>query len=94
MSRHLIFLGWLIAAAFVFLILSLPLAMNECQLHQTEAAARECFANATHNSRVNNWTALGFLAVAAALHIARSKWVIAALVGLAIGPFVAWAFIA
>ena len=94
MRRHLLFFVGMLAAAWVFMMLSFPLAMNECQLHDSEAAARACFDNARRGSTINEATALVFLVAAIGLHLARSRSVAVALIGLAVGPFAAWALIA
>jgi len=94
MRRHLLFFLGLVAAAIVFMMLSFPLAMNECQLHDSAELALDCFASARRASNINNSAALIFLVVAGALHMAKSRWMPLALLGLAVGPFAAWALTA
>ena len=93
MKRNILFIIGLFAAAFVSLMLSFPLAMNECQLNETQAEIQACFENAQRGSRIHNWVALAFVALTVSLHAWRSRWVALGLIGLAIGPFIAWAFI-
>ncbi len=85
--RHL---GFIVLAALALLIAApgaLVWAMNECQLHSTQAAADECFKNARGAETLWPLAVLGFLALAVVLHVLNSRWRFAALLALAIGPW-------
>ena len=85
--KHLGFIALALLALLIVAPGALVWAMNECQLHATQAAADACFENARGSEALWPLTVAGLLLLAVALHIFGSRWKLAALAALAVGPW-------
>ena len=85
--RHVGFAALLLLALFVAMPTAIVWAMNECQLHDNQAAVENCFQGADRAETV--WLATVVVASVASitLHLLSSRWKFAALVVLALGPW-------
>ena len=74
-------------ALLVALPLSVIFGMPHCQQLNDDTAVQECFQRAARGSTLY-WTSIGVFGLASiALHLRRSRWIGAALVGLAFAPW-------
>jgi hypothetical protein len=85
--RHFVFAVLTVLALLIAAPGALVFAMNECQLHGTQAAADECFRNAGGAETLWPAAVVGFLVLSVALHLVGSRWKFAGLAALAIGPW-------
>ncbi len=85
--RHLVFAVLTVVALLIAAPGALVWAMNECQLHSTQAAADACFDNAGQGEALWPAAVLGLLVLSVALHLFNSRWKFAGLAALAIGPW-------
>ena len=85
--RHFGFIAFVLLALLIAAPGALVWAMNECQLHTSQAAADACFKNAGRGETLWPLAVLGFLVLSVALHLSGSRWKIAGLAALAIGPW-------
>src|SRR5687768_5828633 len=77
--RHLGFLVLVVLALLIAAPGALVRAMNECQLHSTQAAADICFKNAGRGETLWPLAVLVFLVLSVALHLLGSQWKFAGL---------------
>ena len=85
--KHFVFIALAALALLIAAPGALVWAMNECQLHATQAAADACFKNAGRGETLWLLAVLGFLVLSVALHLSGSRWKVAGLAALAIGPW-------
>ena len=72
--RHFVFAVLTLLALLIAAPGALVFAMNECQLHGTQAAAVECFKNAGAAETLWPVVVLGALVLSVVLHLVGSRW--------------------
>jgi hypothetical protein len=85
--RHFVFAVLTVLALLIVASGALVWAMNECQLHSTQAAADACFKNASRGETLWPVAVLGSLVLSVALHLFDSRRKFAGLATVAIGPW-------
>ena len=87
--RHLWFgLGLIVALVAAIPMLGI-IAMNECQLHATQALADRCFARSGTSWKAYLISLLVVALAAIGLHLASKRWAWLVLIAVPIVPFAA-----